>query len=61
MNNSSGVDLNLPMTMFKAAYGLRAFAHVDFILGPGDALYLPSDHWHYVQSLTSSISISFWW
>ena len=62
MNNSSGVDLNLPMTMFKAAYeDCVHLPHVDFILGPGDALYLPSDHWHYVQSLTSSISISFWW
>jgi hypothetical protein len=22
---------------------------------------MPPDHWHYVHSLTSSISVSFWW
>lgn len=31
------------------------------ILGPGDLLYIPPGCWHYVRSLSVSLSISFWW
>lgn len=31
------------------------------ILGPGDCLYIPLGYWHYVESLTASFSVSFWW
>ncbi|ORX97698.1 Clavaminate synthase-like protein [Basidiobolus meristosporus CBS 931.73] len=31
------------------------------ILTPGDLLYIPKGYWHYVESLDTSISISFWW
>ncbi|KAB7506019.1 Lysine-specific demethylase 8 [Armadillidium nasatum] len=31
------------------------------ILSPGDALYIPPKWWHYVRSLSNSISVSFWW
>eukprot|EP00958_Prasinococcus_capsulatus_P014809 scaffold1558_cov403-Prasinococcus_capsulatus_cf.AAC.40 len=31
------------------------------ILGPGDTLYIPRDYWHYVRSLTTSISLIFSW
>ena len=62
MNNSSDIDFNQSRTNFEAAYGeCVSLAHTDLILGPGDALYMPPDHWHYVHSLTSSISVSFWW
>ena len=30
-------------------------------LGPGDALYLPSQWWHFVRSLEPSISINCWY
>jgi lysine-specific demethylase 8 len=30
-------------------------------LEPGDALYVPPGWFHYVQSVTSSFSVSFWW
>lgn len=33
----------------------------DAVLEPGDALYIPPKWFHYVQSLTSSFSVSFWW
>jgi ribosomal protein L16 Arg81 hydroxylase len=33
----------------------------DVIIGPGDALYLPPRYWHYVRSLSTSMSVSFWW
>lgn len=29
-------------------------------LGPGDALYIPATHWHWVRAFTSSISVNFW-
>jgi lysine-specific demethylase 8 len=33
---------------------------VECILRPGDVLYIPKNHWHYVRSLTTSVSINFW-
>ena len=32
----------------------------EVILFPGDALHIPSRAWHYVRSLTTSISVNFW-
>lgn len=29
-------------------------------LEPGDALYIPSQYWHWVRALSSSISVNFW-
>jgi hypothetical protein len=40
--------------MFKEA------KYVEGILGPGECLYIPVGWWHYVRSLTSSFSVSFW-
>ncbi|KAK9687070.1 Lysine-specific demethylase 8 [Basidiobolus ranarum] len=31
------------------------------ILAPGEMLYIPKGYWHYVESLDTSFSISFWW
>lgn len=31
------------------------------ILAPGECLYIPLGYWHYVESLTASFSVSFWW
>ena len=30
-------------------------------LGPGDVLFIPAHHWHYVRSLEVSMSVTFWW
>lgn len=30
------------------------------ILSPGDMLYLPRSHWHYVRALSTSVSFNFW-
>jgi Cupin-like domain len=35
--------------------------YVEGVLGPGDCLYIPRGWWHYVQSLSPSFSVSFWW
>eukprot|EP00435_Cladocopium_sp_Y103_P023478 s653_g5.t1 len=40
-----------------------AFANavfVETILGPGEMLFIPKRWWHYVRSLTTSISVNFW-
>ncbi|XP_020214975.1 lysine-specific demethylase JMJ30 isoform X4 [Cajanus cajan] len=34
---------------------------VDCILEEGEMLYIPPKWWHYVRSLTTSLSVSFWW
>lgn len=34
---------------------------VEGILGPGESLYIPLGWWHYVESLSTSFSVSFWW
>ncbi|TLD24625.1 jumonji domain-containing 5 [Venturia nashicola] len=35
--------------------------YVEEILAPGEALYIPRGWWHYVESLSVSCSVSFWW
>lgn len=34
---------------------------MDCILEEGEMLYIPPKWWHYVRSLTTSFSVSFWW
>lgn len=52
----SDVDVDRPdhiqFPLFKYARS------VDFELHAGEVLYLPQGHWHYVRSLSSSISVS---
>ncbi|KAL6058322.1 Lysine-specific demethylase 8 [Balamuthia mandrillaris] len=40
------------------------FVEADYwecVLEPGDTLFIPIGHWHYVRSLSRSFSVSFWW
>jgi hypothetical protein len=39
----------------------RAVRPLEIVLGPGDAVYLPSRWWHQVRSLDVSLSVNFWW
>ena len=57
--NASQVDLDAPnLSKYPAFEGLL---HQDTLLRPGDMLYIPPGWWHYVQSLSVSFSVSFWW
>jgi len=57
--NSSQVDLtNIDIVRFPDAENLE---FVDCILEEGQMLYIPPKWWHFVQSLTPSFSVSFWW
>lgn len=33
----------------------------EVIVGPGECLYIPAGWWHYVEALSVSYSVSFWW
>lgn len=35
--------------------------YYEAIVGPGECLYIPAGWWHYIESLTASYSVSFWW
>jgi len=35
--------------------------YTEVVLFPGDALYIPSQTWHYVRSLSTSASVNYWW
>lgn len=35
--------------------------YLECVLQPGDVLFIPVRHWHYVRSLELSFSVSFWW
>ncbi|KAL5566581.1 hypothetical protein UlMin_029745 [Ulmus minor] len=57
--NSSQVDLdNINEEQFPK---VRDLEFLDCILEEGEMLYIPPKWWHYVRSLTTSFSVSFWW
>ena len=33
----------------------------EYLLHPGQMLYIPPHCWHYVRSIDISFSVSFWW
>lgn len=57
--NASQVDLAAPdLIRYPDFEGLP---HQETLLQPGEMLYIPPGWWHYVQSLSVSFSVSFWW
>ncbi|MQL93586.1 hypothetical protein Taro_026244 [Colocasia esculenta] len=59
LKNSSQVDLDdLDLKKFPKVQDLE---FVDCVLEEGEMLYVPPKWWHYVRSLTTSFSVSFWW
>ncbi|XP_043691865.1 lysine-specific demethylase JMJ30 isoform X4 [Telopea speciosissima] len=59
LSNSSQVDLDNPdEKQFPKAVDLD---FMDCILEEGEMLYIPPKWWHYVRSLATSFSVSFWW
>ncbi|XP_061455433.1 bifunctional peptidase and arginyl-hydroxylase JMJD5 [Rhineura floridana] len=59
LHNTSQVDVEAPdlvkFPKFKAA------SFQDCVLSPGQVLFIPVGYWHYVRSLDTSFSVSFWW
>ncbi|WOL12053.1 lysine-specific demethylase JMJ30-like isoform X1 [Canna indica] len=59
LSNSSQVDLdNIDLKEFPMVEDLD---FMDCILEEGEMLYIPPKWWHYVRSLSTSFSVSFWW
>ncbi|RWV78396.1 hypothetical protein GW17_00060644 [Ensete ventricosum] len=59
LSNSSQVDLdNIDFTEFPKVENLD---FLDCVLEEGEMLYIPPKWWHYVRSLSTSFSVSFWW
>eukprot|EP00042_Codosiga_hollandica_P023632 m.94805 g.94805 ORF g.94805 m.94805 type:complete len:471 (-) comp51267_c0_seq9:25-1437(-) len=59
LSNTSQVDVGRPD--FDKFPQLRHANYSEVVLAPGDMLYMPPKHWHYVRSLTVSFSVSHWW
>jgi len=59
LSNTSQVDVDQPDLVqhpdFAPLPCLEAF------LKPGEMLYIPPGHWHYIKALDTSFSVSFWW
>ncbi|KAL3718674.1 hypothetical protein ACJRO7_003747 [Eucalyptus globulus] len=57
--NSSKVDLD---DIDEEEYPkIMDLEFLDCILEEGEMLYIPPKWWHYVRSLTTSFSVTFWW
>ncbi|KAI8922901.1 hypothetical protein BC831DRAFT_498910 [Entophlyctis helioformis] len=52
LSNTSRVDARVAR--------LERAEYVECVVGPGDLLLIPRGWWHYVRSLSMSISLSFW-
>ncbi|XP_059628854.1 lysine-specific demethylase JMJ30 [Cornus florida] len=59
LSNSSQV--NLDKIDEKEFPEVQDLEFLDCILQEGEMLYIPPKWWHYVRSLTTSFSVSFWW
>jgi len=62
LTNTSQVDVENPdHKKFPRFAAMDAQFCRQLILEPGDVLYIPPKHWHFVRSLDVSFSVSFWW
>lgn len=54
----SSLNLSDPSTLdsIREVYGANVY---EFTLNAGDAVFIPMGWWHYIEALTSSISVSF--
>ena len=56
--NMTNVSIEYPDKMKHPEFGNAKYTET--ILMPGDTLFIPSGMWHYVRSLTPSLSINYW-
>lgn len=60
LHNTSQLDLSQPIDFERFPLAQRA-SFRDLLIAPGQTLFIPYGWWHFVRSLTPSISVSFWW
>ena len=59
--NSFGTSPVRPEAELPPEHSLFADAqYVEGLLAPGDILFIPKSVWHYVRSVTTSVSVNFW-
>lgn len=56
--NMSAIDCE--QDDFSAHPFAKDAIYQEVVLFPGDALYIPARAWHYVRSLSTSMSVNFW-
>jgi lysine-specific demethylase 8 len=56
--NISTVQVELPDLEKHPLFAEAEFTHT--VMGPGSVLFIPAQCWHYVTSLSTSISVNFW-
>lgn len=75
MGNTSGIDVKFISSKGKGGQldaattremddkfpMFKETKYQEAVLGAGECLYIPLGWWHYVESLTNSFSVSFWW
>ncbi|KAL8004726.1 putative JmjC domain-containing protein [Plasmopara halstedii] len=59
LSNTSSVNVEDPDYVQFPKF--RHAQYVECILREGEMLYIPPNYWHYVKSLSTSFSVSFWW
>ncbi|KAL6102582.1 kdm8 [Pungitius sinensis] len=59
LHNTSQVEVENPDAGRFPEFAGAPYA--ECVLRPGDVLFIPVRHWHYVRSLELSFSVSFWW
>ncbi|XP_033103937.1 lysine-specific demethylase 8-like [Anneissia japonica] len=59
LENTSQVDVE---AVDQESYPLFSSApYTECVLKSGQMLYIPPKYWHYIRSLATSFSVSFWW
>ncbi|XP_074551998.1 lysine-specific demethylase 8 [Halichoeres trimaculatus] len=59
LHNTSQVEVEHPDSDRFPSFSSAPY--LDCVLQPGEVLFIPVKHWHYVRSLELSFSVSFWW
>ena len=53
-------DLDCEREDFEKHPLAKDCSYTEVVLFPGDCLFIPSREWHYVRSLSTSVSVNFW-
>ena len=53
-------DVDCEMEDYDKFPLLKDCPYTEVLMRPGDCLFIPSRHWHYVRSLSTSISVNYW-
>ncbi|XP_061080467.1 lysine-specific demethylase 8 isoform X3 [Conger conger] len=59
LHNTSQVDVECPDAARFPDFSKAPYQ--ECVLQPGEVLFIPVQHWHYVRALDLSFSVSFWW